>query len=326
VDSASKECPPGSDIVHLVAMRSLLHAQKHGDVSFSALLVGALPRKLKWPYAKWFAGYSPILITARDGKVEGKLRKKDSHNHQGFELDAARSDIPVQSPGSLAALKIDWRELPLGKCIREMTIWFSGASDPNRRETSRAGLEQLLSNIPRRSDEDLTEMYSESVAILTGIASGRQNDAVALRSAILHEWGNRNQQAENNEHFKWRAIRTPAGLERIGVISSPSEGMLSAFGYHVGQVKGRAQRFRWFLLDDIFTSVLLPINGPDYMRKWGHPNSATRLKQLNLTLAMLGTNERGRGLELAPSQRESDLEYLYKKYYADKFRFTWTML
>lgn len=172
-----------------------------------------------------------------------------------------------------------------------------------------AGLSRAIA---KSSMPELTEMYLKSVTEIANASSSDQKSATTLRAAVLSEWKKRRR---NGEFFKWRDVRTPLGQVKISAIQSPEEGMLSAFGYHVGKVQGLPDEVRKLILNDILVSELPLVNGPDYMRQWDEPRSAARLQKLNRTLASLGTNERGRGFITAPEQRQMDLDYLKAKYY-----------
>ena len=174
----------------------------------------------------------------------------------------------------------------------------------------------------KSSMPELTDMYLKSVKAIANTSLDDKKGALALRNSVFAEWRKRKQ---SGEFFKWRSVRTPSGIAKIDSIRSPDEGMLSAFGYHVGKVQGLPTEIRKLILDDIFLSELPPINGREYMQSWGYPRTSPRLRKLDRTLAMLGTNEKGRGLALAPEQRQVDLDYLEEKYYVPmKYRFSWT--
>lgn len=105
--------------------------------------------------------------------------------------------------------------------------------------------------------------------------------------------------------------------------------MLAFLGYRVGLTKGLSERSRVQILDVAFGSPLPPINGPDYMREWGTPKSAARLKKLADSLAAFARNAKrnsSTSLESAIADWEHDLEYLYYQYYVGKFRFAWPSL
>jgi hypothetical protein len=174
----------------------------------------------------------------------------------------------------------------------------------------------------KSSIPELTDMYLKSVKAIADTSLDNKKGALTLRNSVFAEWQKRKQ---SGEFFSWRNVRTPSGIEKIDSIKSHDEGMLSAFGYHVGKVQGLPTEIRKLILDDIFLSELPPINGREYMQSWGYPNTSSRLRKLDRTLAMLGTNERGRGLALAPEQRQADLDYLEKEYYLPmKYKFSWT--
>ena len=69
--------------------------------------------------------------------------------------------------------------------------------------------------------------------------------------------------------------------------SLPAEGVLSAFGYKVGDFGIRDQNERLRILRLILRSELPPIKTPKYLREWGEPHSLKRENKLKSVLLAL---------------------------------------
>lgn len=133
-------------------------------------------------------------------------------------------------------------------------------------------------------------------------------------------------------HIDGKAFRWPStlvipstGSSKFGDIDNNS-GLLSHIGYHVGRTSNLTVTQRRKILDDVY---LKPLSGY-YLSKisseWNEPNSPERLKKLAYAIASFARNAKRRKLDkmdVAIEQWESDLDYLYKKFYLGRFVFSW---
>jgi hypothetical protein len=320
--------------IQIVALMALEHAEKLGGTSHLATLVNALPQQISERIGLWVATFSPLAIVRHQGRSTVLLRKKKDPAYKPFDSKSAAATPIFQIEAALnpvgeqiarGMLAKEFKGKPIKQCIRIIQRWFSenAASMRLDDQVEHQNFSRLNEGMSLRTHTELLEIYAKCVEELT---SDGQNTAAAtkLRESVFSEWRRRHDESLIDEYFAWPSTEAPTGLGRMGAIASPAEGILSAFGYHVGETNGRPDRVRRLLLDDIFSVHLPPINSRAYMSEWGSPTSAGRLRKIADTLASLTRNEKRRGLEFAPKQREMDLEYLHQTYYLGKFGFGWT--
>jgi hypothetical protein len=94
--------------------------------------------------------------------------------------------------------------------------------------------------------------------------------------------------------------------------------MLGFFGYHVGVTQGLREALRQRILDYVYRGELPLVNGVEYTRRWGSPESGQRLKFLAVCirdLAQRAVWRRNESFEEAINEWEQDLEYLKRTYF-----------
>jgi hypothetical protein len=187
---------------------------------------------------------------------------------------------------------------------------------------------RLIATLPTRSHLDLLQIYQKCARKMAGHTASEISPAVlSLHSAILKEWERRTSSLlADDGYFKWPTTDAPLGDKTLSGSAWRAVGMLSALGYHVGITEGLPGVERQFLLDQMFEIRLPPLNDQLYMLEWGLPRTAPRLKKLAETIAALTRNAKRRksqDLQVACDHWESDLDYLYAKYYVRHFRFSW---
>jgi hypothetical protein len=99
---------------------------------------------------------------------------------------------------------------------------------------------------------------------------------------------------------------------------SYTHGVLSYMGYRVGKVSTLTQERRRRVLDYVFLGAIPQVNDRQYMRTWGQPNTAMRLRKLANSLATFTRNARrkqGKNFAQAIAEWEEDLAYLKQRYY-----------
>jgi hypothetical protein len=92
-----------------------------------------------------------------------------------------------------------------------------------------------------------------------------------------------------------------------------ADGMLSFFGYHVGETSGLIMSVRRDILDYIYRGNLPLVSDAAYTQSWGPPASPQRLKKLAMTLSHLARNALAKenpNYETAISEWEADLKYI----------------
>ena len=214
------------------------------------------------------------------------------------------------------------------KVDREVAAGFRAVLDryESFRDWRRAGL-------PTRLDEALRVVQ---IAAYRGPSSTRR-DLIAELHELL-EFARAMQPALEldppDEWFRWPSTELrPAGQHnRSAAHEHPDEGMLKRKGYHVGHTKPVGEGLRRRYLDELFVELLYHEES-EYLTKWGDPASPHRLLKLANVLASLARSRKRRGEGLvgygihgkAIDEWESDLVYLYDRYYVGQFGYEkWT--
>ena len=175
--------------------------------------------------------------------------------------------------------------------------------------------------------------YTEELAALVLEHSDDRN---RMRAVWQELWHRRARQARmlrpfvdalmecHMEAFPWPA--TDAQQAQTGhVLNLPVEhGLLAELGYAVGH-RGLLQSRRRCLLCEVFEHTLPRVAPEKYIKQWGAPSSALRLRKLAATIAAFARNAKRRRDPPTEAIREweSDLEFLRTRYHVDRFDFTW---
>ena len=102
--------------------------------------------------------------------------------------------------------------------------------------------------------------------------------------------------------------------------------MLSFLGYRVGELQPTSPEIRLQILEYAFECYLPPLIDFTYHREWSEPLTAPRLKKIADSLASFARNAKRRNMHSwtrAIDDWETDLEFLFQKYYRDYFHFWW---
>jgi hypothetical protein len=94
----------------------------------------------------------------------------------------------------------------------------------------------------------------------------------------------------------------------------------------VGVTNGVSIVERKAILKEVYEREIPPVFTPNYLAEWGAPGSSARLKKMAETLAAFARNAKRRGeveLDVAISDWEDDLRFLYDKYYVRRYFFQW---
>lgn len=151
------------------------------------------------------------------------------------------------------------------------------------------------------------------------------HDARLVLGALKREWARRSLNGiDSSEYFSWPTTNAPGGDGSMLGGDWPEVGILRFLGYRVGKIEGRPQRERHMILAEMFALDLPPAFAPYYLFQWGKPNSAARLRKMAEAIAAFARNAKRRNdgsLAQAISEWETDLEFLYRRYYVGKFHF-----
>ncbi|MBE9212911.1 WYL domain-containing protein [Plectonema cf. radiosum LEGE 06105] len=125
--------------------------------------------------------------------------------------------------------------------------------------------------------------------------------------------------------FNWSTTEANSGLHNLSTDAFKyEEGLLKHYGYKVG-MSGLSQRERWEILDTVFLQpLLINIDNVAYLKEWGEPKSARRLKKIVDSIATFTRNAKRRNqssFSKAIEDWETDLTYLKRNYYDNRFSF-----
>ena len=138
--------------------------------------------------------------------------------------------------------------------------------------------------------------------------------------------GDNTSNAAKLDYFPWPNTAALGGKGNLSTaVFTTKEGLLSYCGYKVG-ANGLPLDPRRKILDAIFLAQLPPIDDPAYRAQWGEPRSAKRLQKLAETMAAFVRNAKRRDaarMEKSIREWETDLAYLKRRYYDNRFSFPW---
>lgn len=127
--------------------------------------------------------------------------------------------------------------------------------------------------------------------------------------------------------FEWPSTNAPASTYSLSSdVFLNTDGLLSYVGYRVGRTLGVSKQIRRQILDCVFHNDLPKVISPEYMNEWGTPKTVARLHKLAETIAANTRNKKRNkngDFSDAIADWQSDLDYLFHKYYVGKFGFAW---
>lgn len=184
---------------------------------------------------------------------------------------------------------------------------------------------RLLQTIPTLPPERLIVLWSNAVKVLAAPSKAAEHERVRkVIEAVETAWDalDRGQ----DEEFAWPSteVRASAGIATVPELRS--EGMLSYLEYRVGKTAGLPAIVRHSILARVFEGKLPRVFDAGYMRGWGSPGSAQRLRKMAESLAAFARNAKRSDedrLDEAIRQWEQDLEFLHDRYYVGRFGFGW---
>ena len=131
--------------------------------------------------------------------------------------------------------------------------------------------------------------------------------------------------ADSTGYFKWPTTDALMGDGMLDTSGWYELGLFRHVGYHVGN-DGEHLDVRHYLLDCIFHNKLPSVNSDKYMNEFASPQSPQRLRKMANVLASSAIKLKGKtnaDCSQAIEDYESDLDYLYDKYYVEVFNFGW---
>ncbi len=181
---------------------------------------------------------------------------------------------------------------------------------------------------------ELQRRWQQAFAYLQHFEEGNPDapDVTAARQRLAEveaEWERRQALVPDHpNYFPWPSTDAPGGDGCVATGDWQEVGMLAYLGYHVGKSSKSTAAQRTRLLRHVFAMRLPPLNGIAYMRLWGSPHSATRLKKIAEGLAAFARNAKRRknpSLAEAILQWEADLSHLKHTIHVGRFDFPWPM-
>lgn len=185
---------------------------------------------------------------------------------------------------------------------------------------------QFIARINYVSPDALLATWSKNVTRMADKRSAFQDLAKDYVLAIEAEWQRRSILARlDPDHFDWPSTKAAPGSGAFGSMEH-AEGILGYLGYHVGKTGEASSACRQALLSRVFEGSLPPINGPKYMEEWGQRDTPPRLRKMAESIASAVKSAKRRNhadYSVAIEHWENDLQYLYERYYIDRFNFGW---
>ncbi len=176
-------------------------------------------------------------------------------------------------------------------------------------------LEEIIQELAQRHSENQPSLEAEMrVGLILNAAEERAKNTQAVSGKT------------KDGFFRWPSTKAPIsayGYE--GDFYFYKEGVLHFVGYIVGK-EGENMPRRQAILNCVFHNRLPNVDSPEYMKEWGEPKTPHRLKKLADCIAAFTRNaKRNSGGDYSQAIREweTDLQYLYDKYYVGEFDFAW---
>ena len=182
-------------------------------------------------------------------------------------------------------------------------------------------LEGILAELSERKNDIAFSTYIEVGKILE---VAQEHAAAQQRLRRVLDQDDWNQNARDG-YFEWPSTDAPASIFGFeGDFFFYQEGLLSFVGYRAGH-NGESDLVRRRILDCVFHNELPHVNSAKYMEEWGTPQQLGRLAKMAQSLAAFTRNAKRRNEDLSQAIEdwEKDLDYLYRKYYINRFHFAW---
>lgn len=184
----------------------------------------------------------------------------------------------------------------------------------------------VIPRLRRMSVQDTIKVWRNAIKLIASPEKAKFHSAARkVLAAASAEWQRRTI-ANPDDYFKWPSTEALGGDGTLRGKDWPDEGLLKFMRYTVGRTHGEAPQIRQQLLSETFRGHLPPVVSLEYMREWGTPSSASRLRKIAECIASFARNaKRRRNASLGDAIRdwERDLAFLHDKYYVDHFGFAW---
>ena len=188
---------------------------------------------------------------------------------------------------------------------------------------------KVIERLPEKSLADTIRIWRNALRLLDDSNKAKRRDARKLLEAIKAEWIRRSEEPISAEEaFSFPTTDAAVGFGTLDASGWQSEGEISYMGYRVGNTAGEPTHIRKNNLDQIFTGPIPPAFPTTHLAEWGEPETLLRLKKLAETIASLTRNAKRdttNKKDAAIRDWESDLDYIYNRYYSGKYYFIWPL-
>lgn len=146
-------------------------------------------------------------------------------------------------------------------------------------------------------------------------------DIYNLRSEIVATQKESSWTAILSKYLKWPSTDAPLSLKKLLSDGWLTSGMLSYYGYHVGNMGVELSQRRCSLDSILSEEINHDYFNSDYISQWSEPNTIERIIKLAKTIAALCRNAKRSSFDYSNAiiDWESDLSYLKAKYYTPLF-------
>jgi len=191
-------------------------------------------------------------------------------------------------------------------------------------------VQTFVDEIATSSFHDLLLGWQKHVGLIGYIEkTGRNVDRLPLYrelvEAVEREWQRRSTlRREDTDYFDWPSTDTRVGLGGLGEIGWVQEGVLRFVGYRVGKGAGITSDTRQAILRRVFHMTVPPFEAPSYIRQWGDPATAPRLRKMAESIASfvrLAKAQSRSDKSVSIREWEADLAMLRVEFYVGKFGF-----
>jgi hypothetical protein len=173
-------------------------------------------------------------------------------------------------------------------------------------------VDALIARLEQRIDDDMRRAISDVLDAVRAFAIEAGSELMVLIG--------------KEDFFRWPSTFAPGGSGNLRNIDWDKEGLLSAFGYHVGFSSPLSVLGRRAILDRVYRTPLGP-DIPSHIRgEWGAPSTSHRLRKLANTIASFTRNAKRNyfgSYGVAIQEWEEDLYYLYLQHYIGRYAFPW---
>lgn len=151
-----------------------------------------------------------------------------------------------------------------------------------------------------------------------------REEAKKVIVAIENDWARRSRLVTG--YFQWPSTEVAGGDGNLDGRRWEDQGFLKFIGYNVGFSADLGPVDRQLILSRSFEGTIPPFSSMEYILEWGDPKTGVRLRKIANVISSLTRSAKRRrfaDMSRAISDWESDLLFLYERFYVAKFGFGW---